>query len=199
MLSGTGQLTTNTLNVGVGGTSSFTQSGGAGNSNLVQIATAVGSDGTLWVSGGVANAGNIYVGGTASNAGGIGILQVSGSNTVLNVSGGINVYQSVSNSFQFSGGTINTPAINVNGLPQRFNWTGGTLNITNDVTWGGGTATSTSAIFGSALSLSQSKILRVTGNETIGGDGVQLERFKRWYAFGHRQHHAEGGRHGFGK
>jgi hypothetical protein len=172
LLSGTGKLTTDTLNVGIGGSASFTQSGGASNSNLVQIATTADSDGKLWVSGGVANAGNIYVGGTATGAGGIGILDVTGSNTVLNVTGGINVYQSVSNAFNFSGGTINTPAINVNGLPLRFNWTGGTLNITNDATWGGGSATSTSAIFGSSLSLSQNKILRVTGNETIGGDGV---------------------------
>ncbi|HEX3599567.1 MAG TPA: PEP-CTERM sorting domain-containing protein, partial [Lacipirellulaceae bacterium] len=102
-----------------------------------------------------------------------GSMTVSGANTVLNVSGTIAILNTPNSKFTFSSGTVNANAIDVSGTPSLFSWTGGTLNITTDVTWdSGGAPNSTSVIFGNGITLTSGKTLNVAGNETIGGSGT---------------------------
>jgi hypothetical protein len=71
-----------------------------------------------------------------------------------------------------NGGTINAGALNFNDNPAHFNWTTGTLNLTNDVVWNAspGQMNTTSKAFGPALALGSAQTLKVTGNETLGGE-----------------------------
>jgi hypothetical protein len=161
-------------NIGDSGTGNFAQIGGVHTSaGDINIGAFSGSSGNYVISGGTANATNIFVGGRSAGPGGAGILTVAvGSSSVLNVNGTITVYNTPGTSLNLQTGTLNTRGINVNGTPSLFNWSGGTLHITNDVTWDSGApADSTSRIFGSSLSLSSGRTLKVTGNETIGGLG----------------------------
>jgi hypothetical protein len=175
-LGGDGVLQTNLDEVvGDAGSGAFNQTGGTNTINggyHLDIAYFSGSTGDYTLSGGTANvSGNVYVGGFSGGAGGIGTLNVSDSG-VLNVGGTLEVYNKAGNSLNLSGGTINTPALNFNGNPALLNWTGGTLNLTTDVTFDSAAApTSTSAAFGSALTLGTNQTLMVTGNETLGGVG----------------------------
>ena len=161
-------------NIGDSGTGNFAQIGGvhtsAGDTNIGAFS---GSSGNYVISGGTTNATNIFVGGRSAGPGGAGILTVTvGSSSVLNVNGTITVYNTPGTSLNLQTGTLNTGGINVNGTPSLFSWSGGTLHITNDVAWDSGApANSTSRVFGSSLSLSSGRTLRVTGNETIGGLG----------------------------
>lgn len=171
---GGGSLVTATdVFVGEDGNGVFGQTGGvhsvAGNLNVASNPGSAGS----YTANAALNAANIYVGGRPAGAGGTGTFSVSGSNAIVTVPGTIKIYNTAGNSFGFSSGTVNVGAINVNGVSSLFNWTGGTLNITNDLALDSGAApTSTTAAFGSSLSLSSTKILKVTGNETIGGTGT---------------------------
>lgn len=161
--------------IGESGKGSFFQSGGVHTSiGNISIGADVGATGNYSLSGSaITNAANIYVGGRSSGAGGTGTISLLGSNNILTVPGTIKVYNTPGTSFNLNGGTLNVGALNVGGVPSLFNWNGGTLHITNDVTWDSGApAESTSRLFGSSLSLSgSSRTLRVTGNETIGGLG----------------------------
>ena len=160
--------------IGDSGTGTFSQSSGAHASlGNISIGASAGSTGNYSLNGGTASAPNIYVGGRSSGAGGTGAMSVNGTSTTLTVPGTITVYNTPESVFNLSGGTLNVGAINVNGAPSLFNWTGGTLNITNDVAWDSAAGiNSTGAAFGSSLSVSSSKILKVAGNETIGGTGT---------------------------
>jgi hypothetical protein len=170
-------LSSGTLNasfneqVGYAGTATFNHSNGTNSANWVSIGSTTGANGTYSISGGTLNAGNIYVGGDYVGAGGTGTLTIS-SSSVVNVTGGVSIFNTPGSKVNFSSGTLATGAIDVQGIPSLFNWTGGTLEITKDVAWdSGGLPVSTSVIFGSSLALSSSRTLRVDGNETIGGNG----------------------------
>ena len=101
-------------------------------------------------------------------------MTVSGSSTLLNVPGTIKVYNTPGSGLTLqSSGAITAGGINLGGVSSLFNWSSGTLTITNDVAWDAGAgAASTGSIFGSSLSLSVGKNLKVIGNETIGGNGA---------------------------
>lgn len=156
--------------IGRSGIGNFLQTGGSNASaGDIIIGANAGSSGTYGLSGGFASAPNIYVGGNSSGAGGTGKLTIS---ATLTVPGTITVYNTPGTKLTL-GGTLNVGGINVGGVPSLFNWTGGMLNITNDVTWDpGAPANSTSTIFGNSLSLFDQHTLKVTGNETIGGNGA---------------------------
>ncbi len=168
-LSGSGVIISKSETVGDGGTGTFNQMGGTNNitnPNNLPIGLKVGSTGAFNLSGGSVN--------VAGSLGGCyvsGILNVSGTG-VLTEAGTLQVVPTTGAAVNLSGGTINTGALNVNGTLAHFNWTGGTLNITTNVTWDptAGSAT-TGAIFGSALTLGNNQTLMVTGNETLSGAG----------------------------
>jgi hypothetical protein len=160
--------------IGDSGTGSFSQSGGVHTSvGNMNIGANIGASGTYSQSGGATNAANIFVGGRSAGAGGAGVLSIGGSSSIMTVPGMIKVYNTPGTSLNLNGGTLNVTAINVGGLPSLFNWNSGTLHVTNDVAWdAGAAATSTGSIFGSSLSLGFNKNLKVTGNETFGGNGL---------------------------
>lgn len=120
--------------------------------------------------------GDVYVGGSISGAGGVGNLGVSSG--TLTTGGTIVVYDTLDAFFGPSGitlteGTINAAALNFNGMPSLFDWTGGTLNITNNVTFDSAAdGTTTSAAFGTARIISTGQTLEITGYETLGGTGA---------------------------
>jgi hypothetical protein len=162
--------------IGTGGTGTFTHTGGTNAiGTLLTIGAFGGSAGTYTVSGNaVLNAAAITLGAYEGAAGGTGVLHINGSSSSsVNVPGAITLYNTPGTGLNLNSGTLNVGAIDVGGVPSKFNWNGGTLHITRDVTWDAGAgANSTGSIFGSALSLSPSKTLKVTGNETIGGNGA---------------------------
>ena len=71
-----------------------------------------------------------------------------------------------------SGGTLNVGGLNLGGVPARLNWTTGTLHLLSSVAWDGAAAgTSTSAAFGSALTVDTNKTFSMTGDESLGLNG----------------------------
>ena len=175
-LSGGSFVSANGEFIGNAGTGNFSQSGGVHTSTgNINIGAFAGSSGTYTLNGGAANAANIFVGGQASGAGGSGVMSVNGFNTFLTVPGTIKVYNTPGSllSLNGSGASITTGGINLGGVPSLFNWSSGTLTITNDVAWDAGAGpAATGSIFGSSLSLGLNKNLKVNGNESIGGNGV---------------------------
>jgi hypothetical protein len=174
VLSSTGSLSVaRTEYVGYEGAGLFNQTGGTnaltGGFNFV-IGYKAGSTGVYNVSGGSTNCtGGILVGGSTSGSGGSGILSVGGTG-LLNIADGITAYDTPGSAIDLTGGTINTASLDFNGNPSLFHWTGGTLGLTSGVIFDpGAAATSTSAAFGSSLTLGANQTLNVTGNETLGG------------------------------
>ncbi len=151
------------------GTATFTQTGGANTTLELTLGASTAGKGSYNISAGGLRATEITLGGTPGESGGTGVLTINGTANV-NVGTSLNVFNSPGSAVKLQGGTLSTPAINVHGVTTLFQWTGGTLNITNDVVWDpAGGPISTSAIFGSALSLGAGRTLNVTGDETIGG------------------------------
>jgi fibronectin-binding autotransporter adhesin len=170
---GAGSLTTTGPQfIGNNGTGTFTQSGGTNSAFNMFLGNAVGATGTYNLSGGSsAVSGNMNVAGDTV-PGGTGVLSVSGTG-VLTLGGSLVVYNTPGTSVTLGGGTINTAALNFNGVPSLLNWTSGTLNLTSNVTWNSAAAgTTTSAAFGSSKSLGSNQTLMITGNETLGGTGA---------------------------
>jgi hypothetical protein len=152
----------------------FNQSGGTNIfGSELDIGPTSNSIGNYSLSGGTATTGgSVYVGGMHNGSGGEGLLTVCGTG-VLNVSGGLVVYNTTGSTISLSGGTINTAALDFNGVPSLFNWTSGTLNLTSSVTFDSAAgSTTTSAAFGSSLTVGANQTLVVTGNEGLGGTGT---------------------------
>jgi fibronectin-binding autotransporter adhesin len=176
-LGGTGSLTTTTQYIGYGGNGTMSQTGGTNTvTGDLFIGLTTGIAGTYTLSAGVASVNSgTYLGGTSGStggSGGAGVLTVSGTG-VLNAGSVLKVNNRAGTSLNLSGGTINTAALNFGGVPARFNWTSGKLNVTSNVTWDSAAAgTTTSAAFGPALVLGSDQTLMITGNETVGGTGA---------------------------
>jgi hypothetical protein len=171
-LNGGSLVTSANASIGYEGTGNFAQGQGSHTAGIINLGNLAGSRGTYSVNGGIVNAGDMHIGGSADGAGGTGLFSISGSNTNVTVSGTIKVHNTPNTSLNLNGGTLNVGAIDVGGVPSKFNWSGGTLNITGDVVWSAGEpANSTGAIFGANLQLASNRTLRVTGDETIGGNG----------------------------
>jgi hypothetical protein len=74
--------------------------------------------------------------------------------------------------YNFIGGTIDAAELDFNGKPSAFNWIGGTLDLTNTVVFESmAPSNSTSAAFGTTVSLANGQSLNIEGNETVGGPG----------------------------
>ncbi len=157
--------------IGYEGNGTFTQSGGsfsvAADLDLGSYAPATG---TYSISAGSATVGNdLNVGGAGATGAGTGVVNISGSGT-LTVGSSVIVYNNPGNVLNLQGGELSTPSLNLNGNPSLLNWTAGTLNLTSSVTFDPSAAgTTTSAAFGSALTLTNQMALEVQGNETVGG------------------------------
>jgi hypothetical protein len=157
--------------VGYSGTGTFNQTGGTNtvtSGNLV-VGAFAGSVGTYTLSAGSASTShNVMVG-----PGGVGVLTVTGTGVLTTNS--LQVFRSPTTPgtvVNLTGGTINTSALNLNGTLAAFNWTGGTLNLTSDVTWDSAAdPTTTSSAFGPSLVLNNTQTLSVAGNEILGGVG----------------------------
>jgi len=85
----------------------------------------------------------------------------------LTATGGLTVYSADGNSLTLSGGTINAGTFSV--PPSEFDWTAGTLDITNSSVEIDNTV---NANLGSPLSLGAGQALIVSGGETVGGGGA---------------------------
>lgn len=173
LLSGTGALLAGNIEyVGAYGVGALTQTGGTNNTLGLILGQHAGSLGTYTISGGSAAInGSVYVGGSDSGPGGVGVLNVSGSG-VLGVAGTLVAYNTPGSSVNLSGGTISAAALNFNGMPSLFNWTGGALILGSSVVLDSeAPATTTSAAFGPALAVGSNQSLYVLGDETVGGAG----------------------------
>jgi fibronectin-binding autotransporter adhesin len=72
----------------------------------------------------------------------------------------------------FAGGELILAGLNTNGTSSLFMWTGGTLVMSNGLTFDSlAGPTSTGDAFGNSLTLNAGMALNVIGNETIGGTG----------------------------
>ncbi len=90
-----------------------------------------GGNGTVNQTGGTFSAGNLYVGGSSVAAsGGTGMFSILGGST--SISGAMKIWNTPGTLVTLSGGTL-PPAgtLDVSGNPARFNWTSGTLSLTN--------------------------------------------------------------------
>jgi hypothetical protein len=222
-LSGSATLSAGTVNVGVVGTATLTQSNTTtANASEIDLGELGGSTGVYVLSGGTLNVngieyigqggsgtftqnagsdlclGNIYI---AINSGSTGVYNLNGGlmsvgpsatvvigqglvgNGTLNVTGsanlsigsggGLDAVKTGSPSINLNGGSITTPALNFNGYPAALNWTTGALNISTSVTFDSAAApTTTSAAFGSSLTLGNGQNLNINGTEGIGGAGA---------------------------
>jgi T5SS/PEP-CTERM-associated repeat protein len=133
-----------------------------------------GSQGTAHINSGgtVTTTSSAWVGGGWSAAGGTGVLHVNSDGT-LNIAGVLGIWNAVGNQVNLNGGTINTFNLNFDGNPTLLNWTSGTLNITNSVTFDSAApANTTSAAFGASRTLGTGQTLKITGSETLGGTGA---------------------------
>ncbi len=154
------------------GIPAFVQSGGVNTMAGLRIASYQQYS-SYSLTGGSLNAGlGVQVGNFVVNDWRRGFLSVSGSGILT--TGGISVapkgnFQSGASQLTLtSGGTINTGDLFNAGA---FQWTGGTLNITKDITWDGimNPAGSTSGLFGDFVQIDNNRTLGITGNETLGG------------------------------
>jgi len=102
------------------------------------------------------------VGGSPTSTGGIGLFNVTGGTGT--VTGELRVWSTggdlpAGSRINHSAGTLSVGAINTAGNPARYNWTGGTLEITNsNMTIGSG------GPLGTSLNLDAARTLRITGN-----------------------------------
>ena len=174
-------------NVGQAAAGTFNHTGGTNKAGFeLNLGGLASSTGTYSLSGtGILSAASEYIGfagpGTFTQTGGSnsteilqldrGTYNLSGTG-VLTVSGKLVISNLSGNSFNFNGGTINAAALDFSGVPARFNWTSGTLNLTQNVTWDPARPDSTSVVFGPLLALGANKKLMITGNETLGGTGA---------------------------
>jgi hypothetical protein len=121
--------------IGDDGVAIFNQTGGTNTVTTggeLDVGSFGGSVGTYLLSGGSTTVnGNAYVGGTSSGSGGTGILTVSNSGT-LTVAGTLSVYTGSGNIINLAGGSITAGLINFNNNLSQFNWTAGTLSLTDD-------------------------------------------------------------------
>jgi hypothetical protein len=162
--------------IGFANNGSYIQTGGSNTISGAASFLAVGypgSTGSLAISGGTTTVGgNMYVGGNATGTAGLGATASVTGMGILNVSGTLTVYNVSGTAITLAGGTVNTAALNFNGSSANV-WSSGTLGLTAGLTFDSLAPTnSTSGAFGSALALNGSQTLNVIGNETIGGTGA---------------------------
>ncbi|HEY1686027.1 MAG TPA: hypothetical protein VGG19_14775 [Tepidisphaeraceae bacterium] len=160
--------------IGYNSTGAITQAGTNTVGTDINLGYNTGSTGSLTLNS-VATltvGGNLYVGGSLFGPGGKGALTVGGASSVtIPSTNALTVYNTSGSSLALSGGTLSTGSLNLSGNLSLFNWTSGTLVLTDsnfnaifDTAANGGNIAST-------LALSASKSLSVAGQEIIGNSG----------------------------
>ncbi len=180
-LSGTGKIKVGNPNqpsgiitLGKAGTAVLTQSGGTVTADALFIAPNINGSGTYTLSGGSLTLSGPQLG---INGGvqlgknsGVASLIVSGTG-VLTSSAGISIdIDAFGNGVTLSGGTINAGHLFFPNGPFQgsFNWTGGTLNVTNSVNWDVNGPPDTSDALYDGVTIDANKTFLITGNETLG-------------------------------
>jgi len=159
-LSGTTSLTANTETIGAAGTGIFTQTGGTHTvSSSLYLGKNNGSFGGYEMDAGtLAVGGGLYVGGSETATGGLGVFSVN-TGSSADITGPLRIW---SGTVDLNGGTLNVGMLDPFG--GAFNFTAGTLNLTNSdllVDAGG--------ILGSNISLSSFRSLGVSGTTMLNG------------------------------
>jgi fibronectin-binding autotransporter adhesin len=160
--------------LGYYGTGSFTQTAGAFTSiGEFDVAYFPNSQGTYTLSGGTSYVeGDLVLGGfdgAMPSAGGSGTLNVNTSNgaSLLTVTGTLYAYPGSTINFQF--GKIQAGALNLSGDYSDFNWTVGTLEITNTDLTIDASVTGPADPLGPNVTITGAQTFIVDQNETIGG------------------------------
>jgi autotransporter-associated beta strand protein len=161
--------------IGNYGTATFNQTGGTNTvGGEFDLANHAGTS-TYILSGGGLTVANAYVGGYSGGAGGRGIVTVSGAGLLSDI-GALTVYNTSGSELNLNGGTINAGSFNLSGNPALFDWTSGTLNLTNSsVTVGTGGVLGSSLTLNSGQTLDISGLgqsLAVTGTMNVNGGGL---------------------------
>jgi hypothetical protein len=133
-LSGTGTIAcADSEALSVNGKSNFTQSGGLNQIVGGQLAMAElsGATASYSLSGGLLTAPSVYVGGLNGTAGGTGVLSVSGGALMTPSTGTLTVFNTPGSSISLTGGLVSTGVLNLSGNFNLFQWTTGTLALTN--------------------------------------------------------------------
>ncbi|HEY1687108.1 MAG TPA: hypothetical protein VGG19_20275, partial [Tepidisphaeraceae bacterium] len=155
LISNGGEVSDTTASIGYATTGSGGGRGGGG--------PVIYSSGIATISGTNSNwttTGSLYVGGSSAGDAGSGILNVNGG--IVTVDGTLKIWKpantSTSTIVNLAGGTLSVGALDTTSTPANFNWTAGTLNITNsDLHIGSGDP------LGSSLTLASGMNLQVTG------------------------------------
>ncbi|MGA2231424.1 MAG: hypothetical protein ABSH22_11040, partial [Tepidisphaeraceae bacterium] len=161
--------------IGPGTYGAFTQEGGVNTANAEGLDIG-GSDyaASYTLEGGTLAATIVNVGYNGSFNVSAGIVNCSaGTLTGLaNLNQGPGIPPLPGGMVNFSGGSMTFAALDFDGQPADFVWTGGTLNLTQALTFDPDAGpTTTSAAFGNSLTLNAGMALNIPGNETIGGNG----------------------------
>jgi hypothetical protein len=118
-----------------GGTATFTQTGGSlaiTDANGIRLGEQGGSTGVASITGGTVDVPNLHIGGNPFGAAGRGQMTIGGTASV-DVAGTLHVYNTGPftgfGDLTLAGGTLAVDVIDMHDGPNRFNWTGGTLNV----------------------------------------------------------------------
>ncbi len=179
---GTGSGTDQGFYVGNLGTGTVTQSGGTVSTPFLALANYSSGSGTYNVNnqgailnvtgGGVAAS----IGGQPANngtsPGGTGILNIS--HGTVDVNNTLEIYNTTNTAVNLSGGLLEVGALNTDGNPSRFNWTAGTLNLTNSsltVGTGGPLGSNPTLGSGQTLQISGANASLFVENGTLNENG----------------------------
>ena len=153
--SGTLNAAAAVLDIGVGASGVFTQNGGAAQLAQVRLGSAATGNGLYTLTAGTVVTDSIAVGGTLSAAAGTGRLNISGGQ--MTITGTARVWNTPDSAINLTGGTLSVGILSIDPNPSRFNWTSGTLEITNSLpVIGFNTA------LGTSVTLAPDKTLRIT-------------------------------------
>ena len=175
--SGTLNAAAAVLSIGMDGTGVFTQNGGAAALANVRLGSSASGNGLYHLTGGTVVADSIAVGGTLSTAAGTGRLNITGGQ--MTIAGTAKIWNTPDTAVNLNGGTLSVGILSIEANPSRFNWTGGTLEITNSLpVIGLNTALGTSVTLaaGKTLRIKQgSPLLRVDHSGTLSFTGGKLD------------------------
>ena len=144
------------------------------NNEFLDLGLGVGSTGTVNANAGQIFTKGIFVGGVSTQARGTGVLNIAGGAVtadvygVLTNSGQVRVWDTAGSAINLSAGSLTCDTLITSGNPTRFNWTGGTLNITGP----SGFAVGAGGPLGSSISVGASQDLTTTNSLGISSGGT---------------------------
>jgi MYXO-CTERM domain-containing protein len=90
----------------------------------------------------------------------------------MSIGGTLKAWNTAGTSINISGGTLSVGALDSSGNPSLFNWTGGTINLTNSATIDSNFALGSSITLTPAMALSTSATLLNNGQITLAGGAL---------------------------